>query len=253
MRIIKTILLTIGSILVIFILVYAGLGIFVSSKVKALPMVDKYLDRLGRKIDGENYLFNDKSGNYIVFPANNNTKKGIIIYPAAFADEKSYIPFAFNLADVGYSVFIAKMPFGLSMLNPENGLNFTDNFKDIKKWYVIGHSMGGAAASVFVKKHPGIISGLIFWASMPLSDMKNIKIKMLHFFATKDGFFSKKSLENAKKLLPSDTIYYTVEGGNHSQFAWYPDMPGDLRADISREEQQKQVIKEVTNYLQQAN
>lgn len=68
---------------------------------------------------------------------------------AIFADEKAYIPVAFQFANEGYSVFIAKMPFRLAMLYSENALNFTKNYKSIKKWYMIGHSLGGLAASVF--------------------------------------------------------------------------------------------------------
>jgi hypothetical protein len=237
------------SVFVLFVLAYSGYGIFISLRTKALPEVGKYTGEPGRQIAGKNYLFRDTSGNYIIFPAAPANNTGVIIYPASFVDEKAYVPVAFDLADKGYSVFIARMPFGLSMLNTENGLNFTGNYKNIKKWYIIGHSLGGVAASVFVKKHPDTVSGIIFWASMPLHSMKESRTKTLCIYGTRDGFFGVKSLEKAKKLLPADTVYYTIEGGNHSQFAWYPDMPGDMKAEISREEQQRQALSEVLKFM----
>lgn len=242
-------MIAVGSIFVILLIIIAGFGGYTASKVNALPEVKQWIVKLENKNPAGNELFNDKIGNIIVLPGKTNTHKGIIIYPAAFADEKAYIPVASQFADAGYPVFIAKMPFRLSMMDTENALNFTEKYSDIKKWVMIGHSLGGYAASIFALNHPGKISGLIFWASMPAADMRNSGIKVLHIFASKDGFFSMKSLEDAKKKLPSDTIYFTITGGNHSQFAWYPDMPGDLKADISREAQQRQAISEAVGFM----
>ncbi len=249
MKIIRAVLLTAGSILALLILAYAGYGFYFSSKVNAMPEVKKFTDLEGRRASGGNYITNDKNGDYLIFPGKKNKDEGVIIYPAAFSDEKGYIPEAFKFADEGYSVFIAKMPLRLSMLNTENGLNYTLSYKNIKKWYIIGHSQGGLAASVFADKHPDKISGLILMASGPLPDMKKSKIKSLLFFATRDGYFSRAAFEAAKKGLPADTDYYTIEGGNHSQFGLYPLMPGDKKAGITLEEQQKEVIAEILKFL----
>ena len=43
-------------------------------------------------------------------------------------------------------------------------------------------------------------------------------------------------------LLPADTRYVPIEGGNHAQMGWYGPQPGDGTATISREEQQQQVV-----------
>ena len=143
MKVFKTVMLITGIILLLLIIIVFGFFGYMTSKVTALPEVSRFTGMIGKKNIGENYLFNDKSGNYIVLPGKKNNNVGIILYPAALADEKAYIPVAFKFADEGYSVFIAKMPLRLSMLNTENGLNFIENFKDIKEWNIIGHSLGG--------------------------------------------------------------------------------------------------------------
>ena len=45
-----------------------------------------------------------------------------------------------------------------------------------------------------------------------------------------------------RALLPADTRYVPIEGGNHVQMGWYGPQPGDGTATISREDQQQQVI-----------
>jgi len=249
LKILKKALLILGSILALLILVYAGYGCFIVSRVNPMPEVKKFTDRAGMKIRDENYLFMDKYGDYIILPGMRNNNEGVIIYPAAFTDYRSYIPVAYKIADDGYAVFIAKMPFRLSILNTENGLNYIKNYKNINKWYIIGHSLGGIAASVFASNHADKISGLILWASGPLPDLKKSGIKVLLVCGTRDGFFSRDGFNAAKKRLPADAKYYIVEGGNHSQFAWYPDMPGDLKAGITREEQERLAIGEVLNFM----
>jgi dienelactone hydrolase len=249
MKIIRSVFIIIMSAAAAAVLLYAGYGVYIASKVNAMPEVKQAIDREAGKTAGKDMLLTDKSGDHIVLPGGKNRETGIIIYPAAFSDETSYIPVAFKFAGQGYSVFIAKMPFRLSMFDTENALNYTGMYKEIKKWYIIGHSMGGIAASVFAEKHPGIISGIIFWASGPLPDMKDSKIRFLLISGTRDGFFPGAALDMMKKRLPAGAKYYTIQGGNHSQFAWYPDMPGDLKASVSREEQQKQAIGQVLEFI----
>ena len=55
-----------------------------------------------------------------------------------------------------------------------------------------------------------------------------------------------------------DTPFVEIEGGNHTQFGYYWDgvnenfvQEGDNPADISREEQQKQIIKATLDFLEQ--
>ena len=42
-------------------------------------------------------------------------------------------------------------------------------------------------------------------------------------------------------LLPPDTVFVPMEGGNHEQMGWYTGQPNDPPATISREDQQAQV------------
>ena len=45
-----------------------------------------------------------------------------------------------------------------------------------------------------------------------------------------------------ERLLPAAAVFVPIDGGNHAQFGYYGDQPGDNPATISRDEQQTQVI-----------
>ena len=52
-----------------------------------------------------------------------------------------------------------------------------------------------------------------------------------------------------KSLLPADTHYVVIQGGNHAQFGDYGAQPGDNAATISRADQQTQIIKATVEFL----
>jgi hypothetical protein len=61
------------------------------------------------------------------------------------------------------------------------------------------------------------------------------------------------SIEASISLLPADTEYIVIEGGNHSQFGNYGLQPGDNVATIGWEEQQAQAVEATIRLLQSLN
>ena len=53
----------------------------------------------------------------------------------------------------------------------------------------------------------------------------------------------------ARPLLPAETAFVAVEGGNHAQFGWYGPQPGDRAATIGREAQQALVVEAIAALL----
>ena len=49
--------------------------------------------------------------------------------------------------------------------------------------------------------------------------------------------------------MPENTSWVKIDGGNHSQFGWYGDQPGDNPASISREIQQQIIIESTKDLL----
>ena len=55
-------------------------------------------------------------------------------------------------------------------------------------------------------------------------------------------------LENRNNL-PSNAKLMKIEGANHAQFGYYGYQLGDSSANISREEQQKQTVELITDFI----
>jgi len=55
-------------------------------------------------------------------------------------------------------------------------------------------------------------------------------------------------IEASRTLLPENTFWIPIEGGNHAQFGWYGEQDGDQSATISRVKQQTLTV-EASLYL----
>jgi hypothetical protein len=54
---------------------------------------------------------------------------------------------------------------------------------------------------------------------------------------------------DSKKLLPPDTVWVVIEGGNHAQFGNYGFQPGDNVATISAVNQQEIIVNATVTFL----
>jgi len=159
-------------------------------------------------------------------------------------DPRAYAPAARVIAANGYLVVIVPMPLNLAILSPDQALKVIDAFPQVDRWAVGGHSLGGAMASRFVYQHPDAVKGLLLWASYPAAsdDLSDLDLAVISIYGTLDGLASEEEVVDSRDLLPADTRWVAVEGGNHAQFAWYGPQSGDNPATISRDDQQELVV-----------
>jgi dienelactone hydrolase len=150
-------------------------------------------------------------------------------------------------------VIIPPMPLNLAVFSPEKAQEIIAAYPEIQSWAIGGHSLGGSMAANFARKRPDQIQGLIFWAAYPASsdNLAGQEIVVASIYATLDGLATVEEVLASASLLPAGTSWTPIEGGNHAQFGWYGDQPGDNPAAISREEQQQQVIEASLTLLEQ--
>jgi pimeloyl-ACP methyl ester carboxylesterase len=139
----------------------------------------------------------------------------------------------------------------LAVLNSGAASEVIAAYPEIDNWVIGGHSLGGSMAASFVSQNPDIIDGLAFWASYPAgsNDLSTGSVEVVSIYGTNDGVATPDQVLAAKSLLPLDTTWVPIEGGNHAQFGWYGPQEGDNPATISREEQQRQVVSATLNLL----
>lgn len=190
-------------------------------------------------------------GDYITFePTNVEPTTGFIFYPGGHVDYRSYAASLHELAAQGYLVILVPVRLNLAFFEIKAAQAPIDAHPEIEYWVVGGHSLGGVASAMFAKDNSEI-DGLIFWASYPADDsFKNSDINVVSIYGTNDMAGVQK-FEETKSLLPQDTQFVVIDGGNHAQFGDYGSQPGDNPATISRVEQQKQTVEASASFLRE--
>lgn len=190
---------------------------------------------------------------WLVFQINGaEVETGLIVYPGARVDARSYAPMARSISEKGYLVVVPKMPLNLAVFSPNKAAEIQKAYPNIKIWIIAGHSLGGTMAARFASKNPQSIRGLVLLTSYPLtaSNLQNTDLPVISIYGSNDGIATLDEVRTSKENLPESTKWVEIVGGNHSQFAWYGDQSGDSKAEISRTEQQNKVTFELLNFLE---
>ncbi len=185
-------------------------------------------------------------GRWIVFqPLTAPRSTGFIFYPGGRVDPRAYAPQARAIAEQGFLVVITPMPLNLAVFGANRGSEVMAAFPEIEHWVIGGHSLGGAMAANFARNHPGAVEGVVFWAAYPaasdsLADRSDLTVYSI--YGTQDGLAMPDKIEASRALLPPTARFIPIEGGNHAQFGWYGEQPGDNPATIGRSQQQQMTV-----------
>jgi pimeloyl-ACP methyl ester carboxylesterase len=193
------------------------------------------------------------TGGWLTFtPAAMQPSTGLIFYPGGRVDYHAYTPAALVIAEKGYLVVIPHMPLNLAVLNPGAAAGVIAAHPEIRHWAIGGHSLGGSMAANFVYTHPGAVDGLVLWASYPATsnNLGQAGVRVLSISGTLDGLSTPEKIAASRSLLPANTVWVPIRGGDHAQFGWYGLQSGDNPATISREEQQQQIVQATLSFLE---
>ena len=187
---------------------------------------------------------------WIVFEGGQTFEPSLILYPGGRVQAESYAPLARLLADEGYRVFLAKMPFNLAVLDVERANRLFKNFPD-DVFVIGGHSLGGAMAAQFAAEYPERIVGVYLLGAYPdhRGDLSETELPVLSLLGSRDGLVDREKYELGKTYLPEDAVYLSIEGGNHAQFGSYGEQPGDGKALIAPQDQWQQTAAMLEQWL----
>ena len=192
-------------------------------------------------------------GDWLVFsPAGEQAETGLIFYPGGRVDYRAYAPYARAVASRGYLVVIPRMPLNLAVFKPNEAASIIQAYPEVRSWAVGGHSLGGAMAANYAAQHPGEVQALVLLASYPASsdDLSRSGLKVFSIYGLMDGLATEDKIEASRPLLPSNTQYVAIQGGNHAQFGDYGEQNGDHPAAISRAAQQAQAAAATVELLE---
>lgn len=156
--------------------------------------------------------------------------QALIFYPGAKVEESAYAPLLRSLAEGGLDVCLVKMLLHLAVLD----MNAADGIRQqygYRRWYIGGHSLGGAVAANYAAAHD--LDGVILLAAYPT---KPVDEPMLLICGTEDAVVDREKLSASGTY--GAVTEEEIEGGNHAGFGNYGPQRGDGEAAISPEQQQ---------------
>lgn len=169
---------------------------------------------------------------------------GLVFYPGGRVAAGAYAAVARAIAAEGYLVVIVPMPLRLAVFGSTAAAEVIVAYPAITRWAVGGHSLGGAFAADFAFKQPDLVDGLVLWAAYPPEgdDLSRRALAVVSVYGTRDGLAGPEAIAPSRALLPPDTVFVAIEGGNHAGFGRYGPQAGDNAATITPEAQQAQVV-----------
>lgn len=166
-----------------------------------------------------------------------NIKAGFIFYPGGKVETKAYAPLMKKCAENDILCILVKMPFQLAVFNIEAAFDLQKKYSHIDRWYLGGHSLGGAMAASYIADHSHEFNGLILLASYSTADLSDSNLKVLSIYGSEDRVLNKDKYEENIDHFPKDFKEEIIAGGNHAYFGSYGMQDGDGKAKISNAEQ----------------
>lgn len=153
------------------------------------------------------------------------------------------------IAEHGVFCALVEMPLNLAFFDINAADKVIAEYTGIKTWYVGGHSLGGAVASIYLSSHYESLSGLVLLASYPSLDVSLICNKAISIYGSADGVLNRGNYSEASKFLPPTVREVVIDGGNHAGFGMYGEQEGDGEATITAGEQILLTAEYVTEFI----
>jgi hypothetical protein len=230
-----------GILLLVVIVIAVGTGVYIGDYYRA---DDTALSLLADETSSVTII--EKENDTICFLPENPTS-GLIFYPGGKVQYEAYAPLLEKLAEQGMLCVLVHMPGNLAVLDVNAADGIQEEYPDITRWYIGGHSLGGAMAASYVSKHSEEYEGLILLAAYSTVDLTDSGLSVVSIYGSEDGVLDMESYADNYKNLPESTREVVIEGGCHSYFGNYGMQDGDGTPTITGEEQRNLTVEAICN------
>lgn len=195
----------------------------------------------------QSYAATEETEDFLIY-GERDSACGFILYPGGKVEECAYAPILSMLADSGVCCVVAKMPCHLAVFSPDAADRIMEQIPTVKHWYIGGHSLGGAMAADFAAENQERFSGLVLLAAYPTKELKTLPV--LSVYGSEDGVLNSRKYKDSITYADAVTEY-VIEGGNHAGFGNYGQQKGDGSAKITKEEQWRETVNYLLNFLRE--
>jgi hypothetical protein len=230
-----------GILLLVVIVIAVGTGVYIGDYY---PADDTALSLLADETSSVTII--EKENDTIFFLPENPTS-GLIFYPGGKVQYEAYAPLLEKLAERGMLCVLVHMPGNLAVLDVNAADGIQKEYPDITRWYIGGHSLGGAMAASYVSKHSEEYEGLILLGAYSTVDLTDSGLSVVSIYGSEDGVLDMENYADNYKNLPASTREVVIEGGCHSYFGNYGMQDGDGTPTITREEQRNLTVEAICN------
>jgi pimeloyl-ACP methyl ester carboxylesterase len=181
-----------------------------------------------------------------LLPVASTNKMALIFICGSGVAAEAYAPLLRPIADAGHPVFVVKLPYRFAPLEShkqaavDRALSVIATPTPIPAWVIAGHSLGGALACRVARSDPKAFSGrvLVGTTHPKQDDLSSLPMPVTKVYGSKDGVAPPDRMCANRRLLPKETRWVEIKGGNHSQFGHYGHQLFDGKPATSREAQQ---------------
>ncbi|MGQ2915274.1 alpha/beta hydrolase [Microbacterium aurantiacum] len=224
LRVLWWILGSIGALIaaaVVAFLVWANVGVM-AAEPEALAAVES----------DPAVTLTDEGSAWVLAPAEGGSDTGLVFIPGAKVEADAYAATLVEAVQEGATVVITKPTLNLAFFDLRPLSDFTALAPDVSVWAVGGHSLGGVRACQLAED----ADALVLFASYCANDLSASDLPVLSIAGSEDGLSTPEKIAESASLLPSDSEFVEIDGGNHAGFGAYGPQAGDNPATISDEQ-----------------
>jgi dienelactone hydrolase len=173
-------------------------------------------------------------GGYVMRPPGGPTDRGLVFYPGGRVHPDAYLAtLAPLVTEAHLTVVVPKPPLNLAVLDPGAADAVVAAHPAVDRWYVGGHSLGGAMACRYAAGAGDRVAGLVLYASYCDRDVSDRSLAVLSVTGSADAVLNREAYRAGLARLPADARVVELAGVNHSQFGDYTGQPGGAPASRS--------------------
>ncbi len=174
---------------------------------------------------------------------------GLVFYPGGKVEAAAYAPLLRALAEEGILCLLPEMPFRLAVLNRNAADGLIALYPQVERWYIGGHSLGGAMAASYLADHAADYEGLVLLAAFSTADLTGTTCRALSIYGTEDGVLNREKYAACQANLPEGWREVVLTGGCHAGFGDYGPQAGDGTPSLSPEAQRRQTVEAIVSWM----